>query len=311
MKKLIKHLLPIFLLILAFALTIQASGPDLISISNLNNGDSKSGIFEIDGVALNTGQVSKVALKIGNGPWEAAAGVANWSYTVNSRQIVLSSHSAFDSSLGELVTTYQYGPYYGNLNITVRTLDAYDNKLSEKTIAVNIIPEMPVANQPSGWYDADVDLSLQARPEVSIYYTLDGSIPTQNSLPYSNNLVIKNDTTLMVAAISKDNYVSNVLQLNINFTVANKPAFTIEYFLDSALSNPVGWNRHLKAGNYYLKITTDKDLQTSPTITITAEGTANNVVNAPTEMIDTKTYKYLRTISYDPAAAGASWKISF
>ncbi|MGA3094069.1 MAG: SBBP repeat-containing protein, partial [Dehalococcoidales bacterium] len=83
------------------------------------------------------------------------------------------------------------------------------------------------------------------------------------------------------------------------------PTFTIQYYSDSGLSISLGDNPRLKAGTYYLKITANEALSGTPTVSIDAEGTANDVTGAATTLVSGNVYKYTRTISSDAAAVGA------
>ncbi len=89
-------------------------------------------------------------------------------------------------------------------------------------------------------------------------------------------------------------------------TYDTAPTFTIQYYSDSALINYMGNNPHLKAGTYYIKITSNEALSAAPTITINAEGAANDVTNAATTLVAGNDYKYTRTIASDAAAVGTT-----
>ncbi len=63
----------------------------------------------------------------------------------------------------------------------------------------------PKANYASGSYTKPISVKLStATPGVTIYYTLDGSKPTQNSYSYYNPIRIAKTTTLRAIAVSKD-----------------------------------------------------------------------------------------------------------
>ncbi|HSB57646.1 MAG TPA: hypothetical protein VLD38_07550 [Nitrosopumilaceae archaeon] len=82
------------------------------------------------------------------------------------------------------------------------------------------------------------------------------------------------------------------------------PDFAIQYFADSSFTNSMGNNPKLGPGKYYIKITADEALNGSPTISINAQGTANDVSNAATVLVSGNVYRYQRTISFDAAADG-------
>ncbi|MBE3136909.1 MAG: DUF2341 domain-containing protein [Thermoplasmata archaeon] len=82
------------------------------------------------------------------------------------------------------------------------------------------------------------------------------------------------------------------------------PTFTIQYYSDSGLTSSLGDNPKLKAGTYYIKITSNEALLGTPTLSIAAEGVANDVTNAATTSVAGNDYKYTRTISSDAATVG-------
>jgi len=84
------------------------------------------------------------------------------------------------------------------------------------------------------------------------------------------------------------------------------PSFTIQYYSGSGLTSSLGNNPKLKAGTYYLKITSNEALGSTPTISINAEGTANDVTNAATTSVGGNDYKYTRIISTDVVAVGVT-----
>ena len=83
------------------------------------------------------------------------------------------------------------------------------------------------------------------------------------------------------------------------------PTFTIQYYSDSELETAVNDNAYLKAGTYYIKITASESMNSAPTITLAAEGTANDVTNAVTTSATGNDYKYTRVIIADVLAIGA------
>jgi subtilisin family serine protease len=87
---------------------------------------------------------------------------------------------------------------------------------------------------------------------------------------------------------------------------ANSPTFTIQYYADSNLTTSLGDNPKLKAGTYYLKITSNESLSGAPTVSIDAQGTANDVTNVGTSPVSGNDYKYTQTIAPDAAATGTT-----
>ncbi len=85
------------------------------------------------------------------------------------------------------------------------------------------------------------------------------------------------------------------------------PTFSVAYY--SNIDYTTGLlpaNSKLKAGTYYLKITSSEVLQTAPRLYIAAEGTANDKSNqATTWDAGLNAYKFVRVISTDGSAVGA------
>ncbi len=100
-------------------------------------------------------------------------------------------------------------------------------------------------------------------------------------------------------------YAGYVAQFTDTITLDTfPPTFTIQYFSDINLTNSLGDNPRLIAGTYYLRITSNEALSGTPSITIDAEGTANDVTNATTTLVLGNIYRYTRTITSDVAAIG-------
>lgn len=88
---------------------------------------------------------------------------------------------------------------------------------------------------------------------------------------------------------------SSTLQLEAEVDTT-APIFSIQYYSDDALNNSLGDNPKLKAGTYYLKITSNEALTQAPAISINAQGNVNDTVDAATVLVSGNVYKYTRTI---------------
>jgi YVTN family beta-propeller protein len=97
--------------------------------------------------------------------------------------------------------------------------------------------EYPVGNTPAGFTTAGTDLYISRFTDnvVSIFDTNTNSLKTACAA----------DTTA--------------------------PTFSIQLYLDVGLTTSITDNATLKAGTYYIKITSDEALTSTPTITINAE----------------------------------------
>jgi hypothetical protein len=305
MIKSTRILLLILWLLIPLIATTWASGSDLIGITNLNSGELKSGVFTIDGVVFNNGSIAKVAVKTGSGPWEAAQGIATWSYTVNTGQIVLNEEDVYDSAAGKLVKIYRRGSYYGDLNINIGAFNANDEKLTEKTVTVKIIPDAPYSDIDSGVYDSPLNVILKAAPELAIYYTDNGLDPKENGILYTGAIPVSQDKVIKAVAKSANNLYSAIYTLNLKITNGiTQPSYKVQYYSDEALNQPLPDPPYLKAGTYYLKVITNQKLSAAPYLNILAPGGLNDVNHANLVFVSDCVYRYTRTITADNAASG-------
>ncbi|MCX6740513.1 MAG: peptidoglycan-binding protein [Candidatus Parcubacteria bacterium] len=91
------------------------------------------------------------------------------------------------------------------------------------------------------------------------------------------------------------------------------PTFTMQYYSDSGLTTLIADNSKLKAGTYYVKISANEALSATPTVSIAAEGTNNDVTNGATTSVSGNDYKYTRTIISDGSAVGTTledWSVT-
>jgi hypothetical protein len=291
----------IMFLFLAAALTatmIYASAPEMIGVSNLSNGEPKAGTFEIAGVTLHHGEVCRVAVKTGIGPWQDASGVGRWSYLVDTRHMVLRYEDDLDPG------TAVYGPYYGELNIVIGAFDANGIEVAEKTVQITVIPEPPSSDIISGQYNGPLTVSLKAASEVSTYYTTDGTDPKTNGITYTGAINISQHTTIKAVNKSNTNQYSEITTLDLRIDPANPPRFQIQYYTDETLTRPVPDPAALKAGTYYLKVISDRDYSSGPWIDIDAPGSGNDLIGATLVHVSDCVYRYTRTIYDDNAATG-------
>jgi hypothetical protein len=305
MKKSIRNVILFFLFTIVFAASlIYASASEMIGISNITNGESKSGSFEMAGVILNDGRVSRVAVKTGIGPWEDAGGVERFRYQMNTRHIVLSSESVFDPGSGQYVETPIYGPYYGNLNIVIGAFDAGGTKVAEKTVNVTIVPEKPYSDIPSGTYSEPLNILLKAAPEVAIYYTTDGSDPKTNGISYTGAILVSQNTVIKAVSKSANDQYSEIAIFDLKINSSNPPGFLIQYYEDQAFSRPLPEPVSLKAGTYYLKIISDRKFSSGPFIDIDAPGSINDIYHSNLLLVSDCVYQYTRIVNDNSAATG-------
>ncbi|MCK5822041.1 MAG: CotH kinase family protein [Bacteroidales bacterium] len=97
---------------------------------------------------------------------------------------------------------------------------------SNSSGSTELVAAPPVFSMRSGFYDGKQTLELTAQSEdASIYFTLDGSFPTQSSAQYSNPIKLNN--TGVVRAI----------QLHVGYLPS--PVITKTYFIDEPTTLPV------------------------------------------------------------------------
>lgn len=99
----------------------------------------------------------------------------------------------------------------------------------------------PVVTPNGGIFDAAQSVSItSATPNASIYFTLDGSVPTISSTRYTGPITIENSTTLSVIALADGFALSEVNTANFTINIPNIPAASLPYcqsFTDFAFSN--------------------------------------------------------------------------
>lgn len=101
-------------------------------------------------------------------------------------------------------------------------------------------PPVVEAVPPGGTYEGPVKVELIAAsedPNVSIYYTTDGLLPTHDSTPYTGPITIERDTTLRFIAIDSYHNVSQVI--TESYTIKQQENVHIVYMKNSVFSPKV------------------------------------------------------------------------
>ena len=112
--------------------------------------------------------------------------------------------------------------------------------------------------------------------------------------------------TMKVAVNDAITLVSTSVSNTVLTYDATPPTFTIQYYSDSNLTAPLGDNPKFKVGTYFLKITSSEALSGTPTISIDAQGTANDRTSVATSLVSGNIYNYTRNITNDAAATGTT-----
>ena len=83
-----------------------------------------------------------------------------------------------------------------------------------KTDAYRYISEAPAANRESGVYEAGQTVRVKLAAAGDIYYTTDGSAPTEESTPYTGAITVDKTTVLRAAAVEEGGAPSRALTLS-------------------------------------------------------------------------------------------------
>lgn len=89
----------------------------------------------------------------------------------------------------EMDTVYGRTKDGGDSWETLNATPGMSNNKAEKAEAVSL--GAPILSHVSGFYDEEFQLTMKAEKGVKIYYTLDGSIPTEDSILYQEPICIK------------------------------------------------------------------------------------------------------------------------
>jgi len=122
---------------------------------------------------------------------------------------------------------------------------------------INSLPGIPALAPPTitpngGTFSTSVNVALQSTNDnATLYYTLDGSLPTTNSLPYSAPFTLTNSVTVTASAF----------ETNFNNSVAASALFLVQplYFTSAGFTNNV-FQLELSGAsgsNYVLQATTN------------------------------------------------------
>lgn len=297
-----------FLILFALMIPILLFSLGVTIIININNDDIRSGSFNINGSFQDLDNIHHVALTINDGPWENADGTNNWNYTVDYRNLVIEKEVRFDPVTWQYNVFYSRGVVYGEIDFEVAAFDEYNSILASDNRSIVIIPESPVSDRLSGFYGDDVEMTLTAKPEVEIFYTVNGDDPKTYGILYTAPLYLTETTTVKTIARSENGFDSELTEITIDIDKTAAPTFNIEYFEDIELTQSMGNDPLLKAGTYYLKITSSKDLLSEPQVVINAEGINNDILYTDfifADEITSKIYVHERTIIEDIDAIGA------
>ena len=225
-------------------------------------------------------------------------------------------------------TMHDIGENQTTVNVVINSAkDLVGNTMTQDTQVnqINVDTSAPTANfgaatdnvgsvtgaLVSGDTTDDTALALSGTNETgSTVEVFDGAVSlgaaTVVGGAWSYSATVANGTTYQFN-VKETDLAGNTSDATSNFTVigdTSAPTFTMQYYSDNGLTEEIAGGTDLKAGTYYIKITSDEALGSAPTVSIAAEGTANDVTDGATTLVAGNNYKYTRTISADAAAVG-------
>jgi hypothetical protein len=164
----------------------------------------------------------------------------------------------------------------------------------------------------------NVTLRVDGEANSTILYSIDDTEPSTD--PAVGTFAMEGDGSTDVTGLNVSGLWDGTLTATVRLRDAGQnisgsandtvtkdttgPTFSIQYYSDSGLTNSLGDNPHLMEGTYYMKISSNEGLSTTPTVSINAQGGGNDVAGGATELVSGNDYKYTRNIVYDAAADG-------
>lgn len=118
--------------------------------------------------------------------------------------------------------------------VAVNSSGEFSVENSEEYTVHSTVPDNPVIKPASGLYTTPMPIHITVPENCKVYYTLDGSIPTEQSILYTKPLDMPlGKHTLSVIAIDGNGIVSNTIQSNYDLQI--DAVFTIDQAYDIIL----------------------------------------------------------------------------
>ena len=299
--------------------TLDGSTPTMLS-TQYNSPISVSATKTIKAIAIKTGMAASSAAsatynileKVSIASFNPAAG--SYSGTTSVAIATATTGASIYYTLDGSTPTAASSLYTSSVSIsssaTIKALAVKSGMADSDMAVAAYVISFPAVSEPSfsvasGTYNSAQSVAISTTTTgASIYYTLDGSAPTSASSLYTSSVSIT--STKIIKAIAVKTGMSNSSISVASYVIDTlAPVFSVQYYSDSALSLSLGNNPHLSAGAYYLKISSNKELRNPPSVSISAEGSANDVSAAASALVSGNDYKYSRTITSDAAAIGS------
>lgn len=178
--------------------------------------------------------------------------------------------------------------------------------MADKKAFVNAIclrsgaPEPSAAQVRAGRDASDIELASNLKGTVEV---------AANTVGYINfaNLSVGSQYDVYTVAGNEYGISQAVVTKTRVYTIAfTPPSFQVQYYSDAGMLTEIADTPVLKAGTYYLKITSNVSLNAPPKVFITTEAAVNDISDvAATHVESNRIYKLTRTISSDAAAVGS------
>lgn len=129
------------------------------------------------------------------------------------------SYSASEDNIAvEDGTQYDFGSHRWSIGGKTATLTYTATSGNLRIVSMKFIYaiEKPEIETKSGTIKAGTPVEITYSPETEVYYTLDGTEPTINSLKYSEPIVVNNDMTIKAVAVDVDGNYSEIVTAEYN-----------------------------------------------------------------------------------------------
>jgi len=188
--------------------TVANQSPTISITSPSNGATTQNSSITISGTASDSdGSVSYVQIKVGGGSWQTISGTTNWSGTAN---LAYGANTVY-------ARAYDDDGAYNETNITVTRQDLP-------------VVATPTFTPAQGTYTTAQNVQIScSTPSVSIYYTTNGSTPSQtNGTLYNGSAINISSTTTIKAKAYRSGYTESVMATavyTINLQQVATPTF--------------------------------------------------------------------------------------